>query len=132
MTILPDVHAEAPSVKRGLRDYLVDKAAVVVGPHTHVPTADHSILPAGTAYQTDAGMCGDYDSVIGMGKPAALHKLVRKTPGDRPQPAEGEATACGLMVETDEGTGLARKVASLRIGGHLATNWPDVREKQKN
>lgn len=123
--ILIDVHAEATSEKMGFGAYFDGKASVVVGTHTHVPTADHRILPAGTAYQTDAGMCGDYDSVIGMGKPASLHRLVRKIPGDRPQPAEGEATVCGLMVETDDATGLARKVAPLRMGGHLAPNWPD-------
>jgi len=123
--IIIDIHAEATSEKMGFGQYFDGRVALVVGTHTHVPTADHRILPKGTAYQTDAGMCGDYDSVIGMGKEAALHKLVRKIPGERPQPAEGEATVCGLLVETNDATGLATKVAPLRMGGHLAPNWPD-------
>ncbi|EHH67596.1 hypothetical protein GMO_20490 [Gluconobacter morbifer G707] len=123
--IVLDVHAEATSEKMGMGAFFDGRVSLVVGTHTHVPTADHRILPGGTAYQTDAGMCGNYDSVIGMGKAASLHRLVRKIPGERPQPAEGEATVCGLMVETDDSTGLAVRVAPLRMGEHLAPNWPD-------
>ncbi|GBR44660.1 MULTISPECIES: TIGR00282 family metallophosphoesterase [Neokomagataea] len=123
--VVIDIHAEATSEKIGFGHYFDGRASVVVGTHTHVPTADHRILPGGTALQTDAGMCGDYNSVIGMGKEASLHRLVRKIPGERPQPAEGEATVCGLMVETDDATGLAVRVAPLRVGGGLAPNWPD-------
>jgi calcineurin-like phosphoesterase len=100
------------------------RVSMVVGSHSHVPTADHQILNGGTAYQTDAGMCGDYDSVIGMKKDAAIFKYVRKIPGERLSPAEGPATVCGLLVETDDRTGLAVRAAPLRIGGRLAECWP--------
>lgn len=123
--IIVDVHAEASSEKMGLGHVLDGRVSLVVGTHTHVPTADHRILPKGTAFQTDAGMCGDYDSVIGMKKEASLHRLIRKIPGERPQPAEGEATVCGLLVETDAVTGLAVRIAPLRAGGHLVPNFPD-------
>nr|WP_194298968.1 TIGR00282 family metallophosphoesterase [Acetobacter sicerae] len=120
-----DVHAEASSEKWALGHVLDGKVSLVVGTHTHTPTADHRILKAGTAFQSDAGMCGDYDSVIGMQKEAAVARFVRKMPGERLQPAEGEATVCGLMVETDDVTGLARKVAPLRQGGMLSGAMPD-------
>ncbi|MDG6093785.1 TIGR00282 family metallophosphoesterase [Acetobacter sp. AN02] len=120
-----DVHAEATSEKSSLASVLDGTVSLVVGTHTHTPTADHRILPGGTAYQTDAGMCGDYDSIIGMQKPAAISRFVRKMPGERLQPAEGEATVSGLMVETDDSTGLARKVAPLRLGGLLSQTMPD-------
>jgi len=123
--VIVDIHAEATSEKMAFGHVLDGRASLVIGTHTHVPTADHRILAGGTAYQTDAGMCGDYDSVIGMGKSASIHKFVRKMPGDRPQPAEGVASICGLMVETDDTTGLATKVAPFRQGGLLASNWPD-------
>ncbi|QDH16346.1 TIGR00282 family metallophosphoesterase [Swingsia samuiensis] len=124
--IVLDVHAEATSEKMGMGHYFDGKVSLIIGTHTHVPTADHRILPQGTAYQTDAGMCGAYDSVIGMGKEASLHKLIRKIPGERPHPAEGEPTICGLMVETDDSTGLALRVAPFRYGGDLLPNWPDL------
>lgn len=95
------------------------RASLVVGTHTHTPTADHMILPGGTAYQTDAGMCGDYDSVIGMDKAEPLQRFLRKLPVERFKPAEGEATVCGIAVETDDRTGLALKVAPIRVGGRL-------------
>jgi calcineurin-like phosphoesterase len=97
----------------------------VVGSHSHVPTADAQILTGGTAYQTDAGMCGDYDSVIGMKKDAAIHRFVRKIPGERLSPAEGEATVCGVFVETDDRTGLALRIAPVRMGGRLAATRPE-------
>ncbi|GAN55681.1 TIGR00282 family metallophosphoesterase [Tanticharoenia sakaeratensis] len=123
--IVIDIHAEATSEKLAFGHVMDGRASLVIGTHTHVPTADHRILAGGTAYQTDAGMCGDYDSVIGMGKQASVARFVRKMPGERPQPAEGPATVCGLMVETDDATGLARRVAPIRIGGLLAPNLPD-------
>jgi calcineurin-like phosphoesterase len=123
--VVVDVHAEATSEKWALAHMLDGRASLVVGTHTHTPTADHRILAAGTAFQTDAGMCGDYDSVIGMTKEAAIARLVRKLPGERLQPAEGEATICGIMVETDDRTGLALRVAPLRQGGLLAQTLPD-------
>ncbi|MFT8369125.1 MAG: TIGR00282 family metallophosphoesterase [Acetobacter papayae] len=123
--VVVDVHAEATSEKWALAHMLDGRASLVVGTHTHTPTADHRILAAGTAFQTDAGMCGDYDSVIGMGKEAAITRFVRKLPGERLQPAEGEATVCGIMVETDDRTGLAKRIAPLRQGGLLAQTLPD-------
>ncbi|WP_191085814.1 TIGR00282 family metallophosphoesterase [Roseococcus microcysteis] len=121
-----DVHAEATSEKQAFGHSFDGLASLVVGTHTHVPTADHQILPGGTAYQTDAGMCGDYDSVIGMGKGGASLRFWRKMPGERLAPAEGEATLCGLFVETQDATGLARRVEPLRMGGRLSPIMPAV------
>jgi calcineurin-like phosphoesterase len=89
-----------------------------------VPTADARILAHGTAFQTDAGMCGDYDSVIGMNKDMAIERFVTKMPTGRLEPAEGEATLCGVFAETDDRTGLAIRVAPVRTGGLLAPSWP--------
>jgi len=119
-----DVHAEATSEKQAFGHSFDGMASLVVGTHTHCPTADHQILPGGTAYQTDAGMCGDYDSVIGMQKGGAALRFWRKMPGERLAPAEGEATLCGLFVETDDATGLARRVEPLRLGGRLSQLIP--------
>ena len=118
--ILLDFHGEASSEKMAMGHFCDGRVSVVVGTHTHTPTADHHILQGGTAYQTDAGMCGDYDSVIGMEKSEPLQRFLRKLPVERMKPAEGEATLCGLAVETDDATGLALKVAPIRIGGRLA------------
>jgi metallophosphoesterase (TIGR00282 family) len=118
--ILVDVHGEATSEKQVI-GYLCDgRASLVVGTHTHVPTADARILPAGTAYQTDAGMCGDYESVIGMKREIAMPRMIRKLPGERLAPADGAATLCGVYVETDDRTGLAVAVKPLRLGAVLA------------
>lgn len=122
--IVLDFHAEATSEKVAIAHHLDGRVSLVVGTHTHTPTADHRILAGGTAFQADAGMCGDYDSVIGMGKEAAIAKFVRKMPGERLQPADGEATLCGLLVETDDRTGLARSVQPLRLGGSLSQAMP--------
>jgi hypothetical protein len=119
-----DVHAEATSEKQAFGHSFDGMASLVVGTHTHVPTADHQILPGGTAYQTDAGMCGDYDSVIGMQKGGAALRFWRKMPGERLAPAEGEATLCGLFVETQDTTGMARRVEPLRLGGRLSQLMP--------
>ncbi len=124
--VVVDFHAEATSEKAAFAHLLDGRASLVVGTHTHTPTADHRILPGGTAFQADAGMCGDYDSVIGMGKVAAVAKFVRKMPGERLQPADGEATICGLFVDTDDATGLARRVAPVRIGGRLSPAMPEM------
>jgi calcineurin-like phosphoesterase len=95
-----------------------------VGTHTHVPTADHAILPGGTAFQSDAGMCGDYDSVIGMAKTGAASRFWTHMPGERLAPADGPATICGLFVVTDDATGLATHVEPLRQGGRLSQTMP--------
>jgi len=122
--ILVDFHGEATSEKMAMGNFCDGRASAVIGTHSHVPTADHRILPQGTAYMTDAGMCGDYDSVIGMQKEAAVMRFLRKMPGERLQVAEGEGTLCGVFVETDDATGLARRIAPLRLGGRLSPQWP--------
>lgn len=120
-----DFHAEASSEKQSFGYHVDGRASLVVGTHTHVPTADAQILPRGTGYQSDAGMCGDYDSVIGMQKEGASMRFLKKLPGERLAPAEGEATICGVFVETDDGTGLARRIAPVRQGGRLASTMPE-------
>jgi 2',3'-cyclic-nucleotide 2'-phosphodiesterase len=123
--IIVEMHAEATSEKMAMGHFCDGRASLVVGTHTHVPTSDHQILPGGTAYLTDAGMCGDYDSVIGMDKTEPLNRFLTKIQGNRFEPAMGEATLCGLAVETDDRTGLAVNVAPIRMGGRLEPAWPD-------
>jgi hypothetical protein len=122
--ILVDFHAEASSEKMAYAHFLDGQVSAVIGTHTHCPSADAQVLPGGTAFQSDAGMSGDYDSVIGMAKDAATLRFWRKMPGERLAPAEGEATVCGVFVETDDATGLARRVAPVRVGGRLAPAMP--------
>ncbi|MGB3409099.1 MAG: TIGR00282 family metallophosphoesterase [Jannaschia sp.] len=122
--ILIDMHCEATSEKMAMGHFCDGRASIVVGTHTHVPTADATILPGGTAYQTDAGMCGDYDSVIGMDKREPLRRFVVGMTKDRFEPAAGDATLCGLFVETDDATGLAQRVAPVRVGGRLSQSGP--------
>jgi metallophosphoesterase (TIGR00282 family) len=124
--IVVDVHAEATSEKMAFAHSFDGQVSLVVGTHTHIPTSDHQILPGGTAFQSDAGMCGDYDSVIGMNKQLAATRFWRKMPGERLHPAEGEATICGLLVVTDDTTGLATAVAPIRTGGRLSQTLPTV------
>jgi metallophosphoesterase (TIGR00282 family) len=124
--IVVDFHAEASSEKMAYGHSFDGQVSLIVGTHTHVPTSDHQILPGGTAYQSDTGMCGDYDSVIGMDKQIAASRFWRKLPGERLQPAQGEATVCGLFVETDDATGLARRVEPIRVGGRLSQTLPSV------
>jgi metallophosphoesterase (TIGR00282 family) len=118
--IVCDFHAEATSEKLAFAHSFDGQMSLVVGTHTHVPTADHQILAGGTAFQSDAGMCGDYDSVIGMVKEGASTRFWRKMPGERLAPAEGPATVCGLFVETDDASGLALRVEPVRVGGRLS------------
>jgi len=122
--ILIDMHADATSEKTAMGVFADGKASLVVGSHSHVPTADARILPGGTAYQTDAGMCGDYDSVIGMQKEGPLSRFLGRVKKERFKAAMGEATVCAVYVETDDATGLATHIAPLRQGGHLAPAWP--------
>jgi 2',3'-cyclic-nucleotide 2'-phosphodiesterase len=124
--IMVDVHGEATSEKMAFGHFLDGRVSMVVGTHTHVPTSDHQILPGGTAYQSDVGMCGDYDSVIGMDKAEPVRRFTRKMPGGRFTPALGEATVCGVYVETDDKTGLATKIEVLREGGRLSQERPAV------
>lgn len=122
--IIVDMHAEATSEKMGMGHFCDGRASVVVGSHSHVPTADAQILPGGTAYQTDMGMCGDYNSVIGMTKDAALARFTGDENGGRLEPAEGEATLCAVLIETDDATGLAKSVQAIRLGGRLKESFP--------
>jgi hypothetical protein len=122
--ILIDMHAEATSEKQGMAYFLDGRASMVVGTHTHAPTADHRILPAGTAYQSDAGMTGNYQSILGMDRREPIRRWLEKTPGSRIEVAEGPGTICGLAVETDDATGLALKVAPLRVGAVLEETLP--------
>jgi metallophosphoesterase (TIGR00282 family) len=123
--VVIDVHGEATSEKMAVGHFTDGRASLVAGTHSHVPTADVQILPGGTAYQTDIGMCGDYDSVIGMKKDTAIARFVHKMPTERLSPAEGEATLCAIFVETDDATGLARSVTPIRLGGRLTEALPE-------
>ncbi|NQV47517.1 MAG: TIGR00282 family metallophosphoesterase [Rhodospirillaceae bacterium] len=122
--IIVDVHAEATSEKMAMGHFCDGRASAVVGSHTHVPSADAQVLPGGTAYQTDMGMCGDYDSVIGMVKEASLARFTDKTARPKLEPADGEASLCGVFIETDDASGLARRVEPLRLGGRLRAAMP--------
>jgi len=123
--VIIDVHAEATSEKMALGHWCDGRASLVVGTHTHVPTADTRILERGTAYQSDAGMCGDYDSVIGMDKLEPITRFVTGMPKGRFTPAEGAATLCGVYVETDDASGRARRALPVRVGGGLAAAGPE-------
>ncbi|HEU4659258.1 MAG TPA: TIGR00282 family metallophosphoesterase [Pseudolabrys sp.] len=122
--IVVDIHCEASSEKQSMGFFADSRATLVVGTHTHAPTADHRILPGGTAFVTDVGMTGDYDSVIGMNKDEPLGRFLRKIPNGRFSPAEGSATLCGLAVEADDATGLATRIAAVRLGGVLEETRP--------
>jgi 2',3'-cyclic-nucleotide 2'-phosphodiesterase len=123
--VVVDFHGEASSEKQAVGYFCDGRASLVVGTHTHVPTADHQILPGGTAYMTDAGMTGDYDSIIGMLKEEPMRRFTSGIPSARFEPALGPATLSGLAVETDDATGLAVKVAPVRTGGRLSPAQPD-------
>ena len=121
---LVDIHCEATSEKMAMGHYCDGRASIVVGTHTHVPTADATILPGGTAFQTDTGMCGDYNSVIGMQKEEPMRRFLTGMPKARFEPAKGEATLSGLYVETDDRTGKATRVEQVRQGGRLSQSGP--------
>ncbi|MCK1325512.1 TIGR00282 family metallophosphoesterase [Bradyrhizobium sp. 156] len=122
--IVVDFHCEATSEKQGIGFFCDGRASLVVGTHTHVPTADHQILSGGTAYMTDAGMTGDYDSIIGMQKEEPLRRFTSGIPSGRFEPAAGAATLSGVAVETDDATGLALRIGPVRAGGRLEPTTP--------
>ncbi|OHB27497.1 MAG: metallophosphoesterase [Phenylobacterium sp. RIFCSPHIGHO2_01_FULL_69_31] len=124
--IVVDIHAEATSEKMAMGHFCDGRSTLVVGTHSHVPTADAQVLPGGTAYQTDAGACADYDSVIGNQKDEPLRRFTTRISGGRYRPAEGPATVCGVFVETDPATGLARRIEPIRIGGRLSQTVPSL------
>ena len=123
--IVVDFHGEASSEKQAIGFFCDGRASLVVGTHTHVPTADHRILPGGTAYITDAGMTGDYDSIIGMQKEEPMRRFTSGIPSARFEAALGEATLSAVAVETDDASGLAVKIAPVRLGGRLSPTLPE-------
>ena len=122
--IFVDFHAEATSEKQALGYFLDGRVSGVVGTHTHTPTADERVLPAGTAYMSDAGMCGDYNSVLGMNANEPIHRFLTRIPNGRYEPAMGPATLSGFCIDIDDTTGLATHCGALRIGPHLPPAVP--------
>ena len=122
--IIVDIHCEATSEKQSMGHFLDGRASLVVGTHTHAPTADHQVLPGGTAFISDVGMTGDYDSVIGMQKQEPLGRFLRRIATAKFEPANGPATLCAVAVETDEATGLATRIGAVRLGGRLEEARP--------
>lgn len=123
--IFVDFHAETTSETMAFAHMLDGKVSGVVGTHTHIPTADAQIFPGGTAFQTDAGMCGDYDSVIGVRKDIPVARFSRKMPTERMAPADGEGTMCAVFIETDDKTGHAKNIGPVVMGPRLKNNMPD-------
>jgi metallophosphoesterase (TIGR00282 family) len=122
--VVIDFHAEATSEKQSLAYFVDGRASLVVGTHTHAPTADERVLPGGTAFMSDVGMCGDYNSVLGMEIEEPISRFLTRIPRARFEPSPREATVCGVAVETDDATGLARSVKALRLGGVLTPTEP--------
>jgi len=122
--IILDMHCEATSEKQAMGYFCDGRVSLVVGTHTHCPTADYRIMPGRTAFVSDVGMTGDFESVIGMNKDEPLNRFLRKIPGAKFEPATGEATLCGLAMETDDASGLAMRVGAVRLGGVLEQARP--------
>jgi metallophosphoesterase (TIGR00282 family) len=122
--IIVDFHTEATSEIQGMGYFLDGKVSLVVGTHTHIPTADARILRGGTALMADAGMCGDFDSIIGVDPEEPLNRFLTGIAQSRFTPAEGEATLCGIALETDPATGLVVSFSPVRVGGVLAQSLP--------
>lgn len=123
--IIVDFHAEATSEMQAMGHFLDGRASLVVGTHTHIPTSDHRILKGGTGLMSDAGMCGDYDSVIGVEVDEPLSRFLTGIPNGRFTPADGAASLSGVAIETDAKTGLCTAIAPLRFGGALSKALPD-------
>jgi metallophosphoesterase (TIGR00282 family) len=123
--IVVDFHTEATSEIQGMGYFLDGKVSLVVGTHTHIPTSDYRILKQGTALMADAGMCGDYDSIIGVDPEEPLSRFLTGISNGRFTPAEGEASLCGVAIETDPRTGLCSRLSPVRMGGVLAQAVPD-------
>ena len=124
--IFVDLHGEATSEKMSFGHHFAGKISAVIGTHTHIPTADAHVMKGGTAYMSDAGMCGDYDSVIGVKKASAIHRFVKKTPGEHFVPASEHKMLCGALVTLRENTGLALKIEPVRVGDVLNETLPDA------
>ncbi len=123
--VFVDMHAEASSEKQAMGYFLDGKVSAVVGTHTHVPTADDRILPQGTAYMSDAGMCGVYDSILGMEKDEPVNRFVTRVNGGRFAPVTGEAAISGVVIHIDQATGLAKNICPLRLGPDIRQMEPD-------
>jgi metallophosphoesterase (TIGR00282 family) len=123
--VIIDMHAEATSEKMAMGHFADGRVSLVVGTHTHVPTSDYRIMSGGTAYMSDVGMCGDYDTVIGMDKEEPVNRFVRRIATGRFTPGRGEAALSGVLVETDDASGLARRIGPVRMGAGLEPAWPD-------
>lgn len=123
--IVVDMHAETTSEKQAMAHYLDGKVSAVIGTHTHVPTADDRIFSGGTGYLSDAGMCGVYDSVLGMDKEEPVSRFLTRMNGGRYTPATGRAALCGVALDVDDATGLARHIAPLRLGPGIRAAEPD-------
>ena len=124
--IFVDFHAEATSEKMAMGQFLDGKVTAVIGSHTHIPTADNHVMSGGTAYQTDAGMTGDYDSVIGARKDVPLQKFTTGLMRERMIPANGEATLCGTLVISNDKNGMAESIQPIRMGGLLPQIFPEI------
>jgi metallophosphoesterase (TIGR00282 family) len=122
--VVVDVHAETTSEKQAFGHFLDGRASLVVGTHTHAPTADIRVLDGGTAFQTDVGMCGDYNSVIGSDREMWVQRFRSKLPMGRIQPSKGPGTLAAVFVETEPATGLARHAGAVVLGAHLQERWP--------
>src|SRR5262249_37425926 len=122
--IIIDMHGEATSEKQAMGFFCDGRASLVVGTHTHVPTADARVMPGGTAFMSDVGMTGDYDSIIGMGRDEPMQRFLQRISTARFEPASGAATLCGVAVETDPATGLATRLGAVRLGGCLEPASP--------
>lgn len=123
--IFVDLHGEATSEKMSFAHHFSGQISAVIGTHTHVPTADSHVMSGGTAYMTDAGMTGDYDSVIGVKKETAIPKFVKKLPGEHFIPASENMMLCGALIQTSDNTGKASKISPIRIGDVLSETLPD-------
>lgn len=124
--IFIDLHGEATSEKMAFGHHVSGRVSAVIGTHTHVPTADAHVMKGGTAFMSDAGMTGDYDSVIGVEKSMSLYRFLKKMPGERFQPARGDGMLCGALITTDDRTGLAQKIEPVRIGTGLSPAMPET------
>lgn len=124
--IFVDLHGETTSEKMSFGHHFAGRISAVIGTHTHIPTADAHVMSGGTAYMSDAGMSGDYDSVIGVQKHTAIHRFVRKTPGEHFIPASENKMICGAFIITSDHTGKAKSIAPVRVGDVLSETMPDV------
>lgn len=124
--IIVDIHAEATSEKMALAHHLDGRVSAVIGTHTHIPTADTQIFSGGTAYQSDVGMCGDYNSVIGMKKEVPIARFIKKLPTERMSPSEGPGDLCAVYIESDDQTGRALKILPVRMGPRLSQSIPEI------